>query len=134
MFGSVGAALDGGTGHCYLGFSAGLSWQNAETFCEGIGGYLAVIDSAAENTIARSASTFADAPWIGFNDIAAEAGSNAFGFVKVTGGFLTHNGFAAGEPNDGGGNEDCALFFPSSMTWNDYICGMAEAYICEIEP
>jgi cysteine-rich repeat protein len=133
-FGSNGAALDGGTGHCYFSFSAPQSWPNAEAACEGIGGYLAVIDSASENTLARSASSISDAPWIGFNDIAVEAGTNAFGFVKVTGGFLTYSGFNAGEPNDGGGNEDCAVFFPGSLTWNDYICAVPQPYICEVEP
>jgi cysteine-rich repeat protein len=136
------ATRDPSTGHCYLGFSGVTpTWQQAEAYCEAYGGYLAVIDSASENKIARAASLSSSAPWIGFNDLASEAFSNPFGFVKVTGGFLTFNGFDATEPNNNVGDEDCAHFFGvkdfrGPLGWNDAPCSGAPfvaGFLCEVE-
>lgn len=135
--GAFRASLDPSTGSCYLGFLQALTWPQAEASCEGRGGYLAVIDSAAENAIAHQNFPFGEIAWIGFNDREVEANSNAFGFVKVTGGNLTFNGFLAGEPNNNNGIEDCAHFLGNSpqFAWNDRSCDSAiPAFVCEIEP
>jgi len=129
LHGANAAAYDGATGHCYFGFTDTRTWQDAEATCEGIGGYLAVLDSAAENNLARSTVPMQYGAWLGFNDIAQEAGRNAFGFVKVTGGTLTYNGFAPGEPTSG--DEDCVEFNPNSALWNDLDCTRLAASICE---
>lgn len=131
--GASGSAHDPVTNHCYYGFSTTLSWNAAQSACESIGGHLAVIDSASENTLARSATTASDTAWIGFHDQNVEAGSNAFAFEKVTGGLLTYNGFAPGEPNNLGNAEDCVHFFASSSGWNDEPCAGLKKYLCEVE-
>ncbi|HVM95615.1 MAG TPA: lectin-like protein [Candidatus Acidoferrales bacterium] len=133
QFGADGTSYDSSDNHCFYHFAGPLDWQSAETACEGIGGYLAVLDSSAENAIARS-SFVSGTPWIGFDDIAVEAGTNAFGFVKVTGGPLTFSAFAPGEPNNANTNpngEDCVQYWFPDTAWNDYRCDAAEPYVCE---
>lgn len=129
--GATGSAHDVATDHCYYAFAATVSWATAESACEAIGGYLAVIDSAAENTVARSATGVSLGTWIGFHDQNVEAGTNAFAFEKVTGGYLIHNGFGPGEPNNLG-NEDCVEFVAGTSHWNDLPCSNLRTYLCEV--
>lgn len=137
--GAVGSSLGTNPLRCYYGFSQILTWSQAETACEGIGGYLAIIDSAQENALARAASPLTDGPWIGFDDIAVEAGTDPFGFVNVHGGPLIYNGFGAGEPSGPlFGEEDCVHFLTGSLLWNDLGCDLPGSYaqggyICEVE-
>ena len=36
-----------------------------------------------------------------------------------------------GEPNDAGGNEDCAHFWGAGGLWNDIPCGFELGFLCE---
>jgi cysteine-rich repeat protein len=131
--------------NCYLGFTTDeITWQDAETSCEALDGYLAVIDSINENTLVRSMLPTGLGPWIGFNDIQSEAGSNATLFVKVTGGTIANGfiNFGIGEPNNTGGDgEDCVHMSQGNAagTWADVTCTtlpnpFASGFVCEIEP
>jgi cysteine-rich repeat protein len=149
--GAQGATLDSVNNHCYLGFDEVIDWQLAESNCEGLGGYLAVIESLEENILARTATDTTNNAWIGFNDLAVEEdltdGLSGDDFVKVTGGFIDggFSNFAFAEPNNAG-DEDCLHFVNSGdnnpLLWNDAACsvaaglpfGVAVGYVCEVEP
>jgi len=93
--GAFRATRDPSTGNCYLGFRTGTSWTTAVSNCANSGGYLAVIQSSAENLIARAATDANVQVWIGFHDLGTEAGNNASGFEDIRGG--------AGASSDKGG-------------------------------
>lgn len=134
QYGADHSSTDPETGHCYLGYDVAVTWFGAEASCREIGGYLAVIDSEPENLIARLAiPASTQSPWIGFNDLDAEAGKDPFKFVKVTGGYLTFNGFLPGEPNSSG-DEDCVHYLTeiNQYAWNDFPCSRTQFFICEL--
>jgi hypothetical protein len=70
--------------------------------------------------------------WLGFDDIASEGT-----FAWVDGRSWTFETvdmfsfWAGGEPNDAGGNEDCAHVWGVSPEWNDIPCDFAMATVCE---
>jgi len=42
--------------------------------------------------------------------------------------------WGAGEPNDSGDHEDCAMLYKAKgWTWNDSVCNNRYSHICEIE-
>jgi cysteine-rich repeat protein len=147
--GAFGASFDPNTGNCYLGFiDQDLSWFAAEASCESMGGYLTVIDSAQENTLARQTTPLIEGPWIGFiNNILNNV--NAFLFNKISGGKLTFNGFNQAvfpQPDGSSPGLNCVHFFGSGAftgvdanAWDDTDCNdvtfnFANSFICEIEP
>jgi hypothetical protein len=50
-------------GHCYQAVLRGLSWSDAETACETVGGHLVTISSAEENAFVFSLVSSNDAFW-----------------------------------------------------------------------
>lgn len=44
---------------------------------------------------------------------------------------LSYTNWSPGEPNDAGGDEDCAVLRFDTFKWNDYICGGKIFYICQ---
>jgi subtilisin-like proprotein convertase family protein len=124
------------TGNCFVYVATGAPWTAAEDDCVAMGGYLAVVDDAAENTFARDTSTLTAQAWIGFFDVGAAAGD---AFQDVTGGNGTSDwaNWLPGEPN-GNPGEDCVAYFETPFadpySWNDAVCSLNYPYICEIEP
>ncbi|WP_411025053.1 C-type lectin domain-containing protein, partial [Salmonella sp. s54836] len=49
-----------------------MNWDNAEVNCIQLGGHLASIHSAAENTALNNLRTNTEYPWIGYNDRTTE--------------------------------------------------------------
>jgi streptogramin lyase len=98
------------------------NWTDAEAEAIELGGHLATIDDAAEN--AWVVSNFSEyqnvhrSLWIGLTDQAVEGT-----FVWTSGEPVTYTNWAAGEPNNNGGNEDWVEILPStdsrSPGWND---------------
>lgn len=129
------ANIDQRTGHCYLDFSDTTTWAGAQQACEGLAGYLAVIDDGVENALVRHTSTVGEDPWLGFHDFDGET-NNGPRFEKVTGGYIGafYDAFALGEPNNSGGDEDCGQFIGNSFLWKDGDCDQLRQYICEIPP
>jgi cysteine-rich repeat protein len=125
--GAVSTALSSTDGACFLAYAELATWADAEARCVGIGGHLATIANAGENTTIAGLAAAVGALWIGYNDVASEGS-----FVWASGeapGFTSWNG---GEPNNAG-NEDCTET-GAGGGWNDLPCTALRAPLCEIQP
>ena len=124
-------------GHLYEVVSSTLTWTQAKAAADaltldGTPGYLATITSNAENTFVSN--RLSGAGWFGASDAAVEGAwkwvegpENGTQFWSGTGTGSSVGGNYAnwntGEPNDSGGNEDCAQFLTGgSGQWNDLPC------------
>jgi Lectin C-type domain/Putative metal-binding motif len=117
-------------GHKYLFCPTSLPWDAARAACASAGMHLVAIGSQGEdNFVFNGANMISHGKWwIGLNDIAQEGK-----FAWDGGGPVTFTNWAAGEPNDSGGNEDCVQinrYFPEK-TWNDEPCSFPLSFVCE---
>lgn len=105
------------------------TWAEGRAECQSMGMDLASIDSTFENTKVwdYAQTVAATSYWIGRNDQASEGR-----FVDADGTTANFKAWSAGEPNDWGGNEDCAHFWSGSASWNDQDCASAMGTICEL--
>jgi hypothetical protein len=100
------------------------TWSGSEAEAVGLGGHLATINNAAENSwVTSTFSNFQNVPralWIGLNDVSVEGR-----FVWVSGQPVAYTNWGPDEPNDYLDIEDWAHIFPSNDTaerypkWND---------------
>jgi hypothetical protein len=102
--------------------AAKATWADASKACADRGGELVTISSAEENAFLLSLGV-ADA-WIGFTDAKTE------GTYAWASGESAYVNWGKTQPDDAGGNEDCASFLADG-TWNDAPCGQARGYVCE---
>ena len=117
----------------------GITWAQANTQAQILGGELVSINSAAENVFAYSlvggnaAFWFTNmngdgmGPWIGGQQLPGSS-EPAGGWEWVDGEVFGYTNWATGEPNNvNGGIEDRAHFFgtnvPRNSTWNDFPGG-----------
>lgn len=123
-------------GHLYEFISGNITWSSARTAAEGrsqygASGYLTTITSGAENSFvaarlqgdgwmgASDAGTEGDWQWVTGPENGTSFWSGAAGGSVVSSRYANWN---SGEPNDSGGNEDCAQFYVSTGRWNDLPC------------
>ncbi|MGE0547341.1 MAG: lectin-like protein [Kofleriaceae bacterium] len=119
----------------YLFCANPLSWVDAATQCDTIGATLLRINSASENSFVRTTSTamFGALPiHIGANDRIAEAtwlwpDGTSFYIEGVP--IVGYINWAASEPNDDGGAEDCGVMLADG-TWNDDVCAELKPSVC----
>jgi cysteine-rich repeat protein len=122
------STVDAASGHCFAAYD-GVShgYQDAAALCAGFGGHLPTIGSAGEDDAAAAAVHAGDTPWLGGDDIAAEAT-----FRWTTGEAFDYTNFAVGKP-DNAGNADC-LRYLADGTWTDASCGAnVSGTLCEFE-
>ena len=116
--------------HVYQLCTTAASWPTARDACRADGYELVTLNDSAENTFVDGvADTYTTGKWwTGFNDRASEGS-----WVWVSGQASTYAPWAAGEPNNGGGDEDCGQInrFHPALTWNDEPCSTPFPYICE---
>lgn len=131
---------DGGNGHQYRAVFASerMSWTDAKTMAESLGGHLATLTSAAEAqfvfaSVARSEQWWIDGgPWLGgFQDPSASGYSEpAGGWRWVTGEAWTYTNWGSGEPNNYGGTEMYLHYLDSGGSpvpyWNDQSNGRTQ--------
>ena len=153
---------DANSGHYYRYVSTAATWANARTAAEnttlfGFKGYLAEINSAAENSFIGS-ETSATNIWIGATEDATTA-ANYTGFTydgtagkrwiwngalqtplptgsgdSALGVSAAFSSWAGGEPNnDTKPGADCAVtnWGGARGMWNDLTCGDSQAYLME---
>lgn len=97
-----------------------MTGPDAQAYAQTFGANLISVESASENADlvqALSNQGFAtNVVWIGFSDALSEGN-----FVWYDGAPITYSNWAPGEPNNGGGNENCTQIYPDG-TWNDLNC------------
>jgi len=107
---------DGGNGHWYAKEPTQRDWFDQKAFSESIGGHLATITSADENSFVWSIASPAYVCWLG--GIAPDGqGCNPSAWTWVTGEAWTYAPWASPEPNY---CDEIALTFRSGPQWNNY--------------
>ncbi len=129
-----GAACPGDGGeydaHTYFFVTSAASWPDAQAACASWGYHLVDLRDAAEQTwVWATAEALDDAHrwWQGQSDQDTEGT-----FVWDGGSPSTFTDWRAGEPNDFGGDEDCAAFADDGAgQWVDRPCEELVPYVCE---
>ncbi len=105
-----------------------LAYLDGREACRSLGQDLAIINDADEDAFLyqRAIATRRLDYWFGFDDI-AEEGTFTWSDGSV-GGYDNWNG---NEPNNAGGNEDCAHMWANGGRWNDLPCDRRLGFICE---
>ncbi|XP_030259771.1 lactose-binding lectin l-2-like [Sparus aurata] len=117
-------------GRCYKYVATHLTWADAELQCLSQGANLVSIHSPEENDFVKFLIQNFDSAqghtWIGLSDIHKE-GRWMWSDGSVVD-FVFWNG---GEPNNGGGNEDCGhIHSGNTLRWNDFPCSHTLASVC----
>ena len=104
-----------------------LNWHEAKTECRNQGGRLADPRNKIENgEISRLVGN--RYAWIGSNDLRKEGK-----WTTLDNRPLPFAPWLPGEPNNWGGNEDCAVIVGSRQgKWNDGNCSGRGLYVCEV--
>jgi hypothetical protein len=109
------------------------SFGAAQSTCQSLGGNLLVLDDANEFSAISplfQSGRFLQNSWIGYSDAAVEGTwswvSEVTGYVPASGEFWNE-----GEPNNSGGNENCAVLFSNGLA-NDADCGTQNTFVCEM--
>ncbi|MFO0749955.1 MAG: lectin-like protein [Myxococcota bacterium] len=111
---------------CY----APRTWADARAACQARGGDLVTVpDAATQDALRRAALALQwNNWWIGLSDLTSEGT-----FAWVDGSAFGYSAWNGGEPNDYGGNEDCAHLVPwSGGLWNDLDCSREQPYVCAL--
>lgn len=124
---AIGLVVSSGPAeHSYTLVEQDLTWAQAEAYCEDHGGYLACITSAEEDEKVKELVRGSGCTvfWIG-----AMRGSDGE-FTWIDGEKMAYTDWAAGEPNDDGGNEDVAAIFHTSegIAWYDTLNDVSAYY------
>ena len=102
------------------------TWENAQALAMNIGGNLATINDAAENTFLASKLPNNGRAWIGLNDADLEGEMN-----WASGEDLTYSNWYPGQPNDYNYQQDYVELLGNGQ-WNDQYNHYALEYIVEI--
>ena len=129
--------------HTYALTSAAMTWSDAAAAAASLGGYLATLNTKAENVWIWN--QFETQVWIGANDRDTE---NIWvwdnGTTSDDGGISDNISVGAkwpdgtvkwntGEPNNGGSGENCTVIRDSSGVWNDLPCSLSRYAIIEFD-
>jgi len=97
-------------GHTYFRSTTSSLWSTAKNNAQSLGAHLATISSAAENAFLAGLGQH----WGGMTDEVAEGT-----WLWITGEPVTYTAWTAGEPNNGGGNQDYVVLNYSGTNWDD---------------
>ncbi len=110
--------------HRYRLFTDACTWELAALTCQRMGGYLVTISGHEENDFVHGLSQNNNI-WLGASDILTEGT-----FSWVNGEPFSFTYWSAGEPNNGGGNQDGLHMYTNGL-WDDDGATFQKAYICE---
>ena len=112
---------------CYYFSKLKTDWHSANSICHSLGGNLVVPTNGRVESLIRSMINQYGLhhPWIGLRK--HQDGQ----FYTVYGTKPSYTDWAPGEPNNSGGNEDCAHFAFSFLKWNDVPCSHQYHFICK---
>lgn len=113
------------SGACYLIADTTSSWRDARESCEAWGGELALVGSSEENEFL--ASRCDNDVWLGANDFVDEGT-----FRWLDGDLVDAEGpWAATQPDNFEGRENCLELRASGDEWNDASCTTNKRALCE---
>ena len=116
--------------HAYVVVTTASTWEAARSACADIGYHLVDVRDSAEEAwiwVEAEAADPAASWWHGANDREAEG---TFGWDGGSPSVFLD--WRTGEPNDFGGNEDCAAFADDGGgSWNDRDCASVYPFFCE---
>lgn len=105
-------------GHYYYVYNGCSSWEDAELYCESLGGHLAVITSSAENQ-----AVYSYIRSLGLKDafFGYAKNTNNGAWYWVDGTKSSYENWHSGEPNNEYSSEYYAMFYHkfADGTWND---------------
>jgi hypothetical protein len=108
-------------GACYRLLSSQLTWIDAEISAAGQSAHLASFATLTEHnnvfTYYRNLGRLTADVWIGLNDVSQEG---VFTWSDNSTSVLRN--FAANEPNNYGGLQNCIVVYSSSLLWDDDGC------------
>jgi hypothetical protein len=120
------------TGHNYLFCTDNKDWQGARDFCRSFGGDLVYVGDSGENEWVKVQLELVNvSSWLGYlqDPAGAEPGG---GWYWSHGNPYGVEDWGPGEPNNSGGNEDCADFHVGyGFQWNDADCNTLYDFVCE---
>ena len=108
-----------------------MSWNDSRLACQSYGGDLVSIKDQAEQTFLVNRFTLSQRRqyyWIGLTD---EGHEGDWDWSDNSSSNFTNWRTSAGEPNNRGGNENCAEMIYDGL-WNDNNCARKFAFICKI--
>ncbi len=118
-------------GNYYLFVKGDYTWEQAKTYCEGLGGHLATVTSQGEDDFCydlwRASGT--SGCWLGATDAELEGVWN-----WITGESWSYSSWGGGEPN--GGTKENVINYNGSYKdgrWNDFSAQNKLPFICEWE-
>ena len=123
--------FDTNNGNNYLFCNYNRTWSVAKGECAQVGYHLVTIDDAAENAwLDGRIDSYSTARWwMGYNDVTVE------GYWDWDGPYSSYTNWAANEPNNSGGYEDCAVLNQmGGGAWNDIHCNTSLYFVCEANP
>jgi hypothetical protein len=106
---------DGGNGHWYEKISTVMSWDAHKENAEHLGGHLATITSAAENSVVWNLGDWPIVCWLGGRAPAGE-GCNPAAWTWVTGEPWSYAPWAVAEPSE---CQEVFLTFLTEAQWNN---------------
>lgn len=112
-------------GGCYSFVADATSWAAASAACSAWGGALARIESPDEEAFVLQGSS--SDTWLGLNDLDAEGAMRWDGGSELG----TYRNWAAEQPDDFDGTEDCVELLADGRGWNDRPCTDLRVYVCE---
>lgn len=118
----------------YALYNYTYTFNDAENFCQAIGGHLVSINSEAENNIVKELlySGLMERYWIGCSDTASEGN-----WAWTDGSSFSYNNWALGEPNGGTYQNYGSIYSPYGSwtvgTWDDLEAAITTGFICEID-
>jgi hypothetical protein len=128
-------------GHCYSVVSGGapMMYPIARQQCQKSGALPASVNTAAEHALVYGlVGSSSQGAWIGL----LRTGSGKGDFVWESGASVSYTQWAAGEPNNDGGAENCVLIWGPGVSnpqlpsrWNDAPCHVPrDTVVCERVP
>lgn len=123
----AGEFEDGASKHCYKLVAQGVTWPTAQAGCAAWGGYLAVVESDAEQTLIKS--KMSGDTWIGAWEGGMNDGTTVWESPVPN---CSYKHWKVNEPNDV--TKDCVTIHNGDGLWYDDDCGMNKHYVCEKAP
>jgi hypothetical protein len=117
----------GADDHCYMRFDSGATWVAAKAACVALvpAAHLATITSGGEQQLVHDLVAGREM-WIGLSDTVTEGT-----FEWVTGEPLAIEVWAANQPDNANGKENCVEVTGVASRWNDHDCVATLGYVCE---